>query len=291
MLPALLAEAVPAAPLSLGEAALFGAVQGLTEFLPVSSSGHLALLGHWLKMGGERWLFLTVWVHGATLAAVMGYYWRDMAGFLGLLFPPARRWGWNNNHNRDNGEPAPLEGWPLAGRLILATLPATLAVVLGAEDAVESLSEQPRIVGALLMVTGLIVLATLGRWREKSPIGWGRAFLIGCAQMLALAPGISRSGTTIVAGLMLGVPRREAARFSFLMSMPAIGGGLLLEVLKGVPSELSMTVLLASGLAAFGSGLLAIWLVMRFIERGFFWVFGGYCLLMGGCAWALMPSL
>jgi len=258
---------------------ILGAIQGLTEFLPVSSSGHL-VLGQAL-LGGEKVeapLFFTVWVHVGTLFAVLLFYRRDVAALMRLVFSPA---SW-----RDPGPPQLDDGTPTTGRpmiiaLILGTLPA---VVLGLlfKDRLEELFGSPRAASGMLLFTAAVLLLSLIDRGGKSSITPTRALIIGLAQALALPPGISRSGMTIVAGMLLGLPRGEAVRFSFLMSLPTIGGAILLMLVKRPDlTGMGPGVLIVSGVASFGLGLLAILLVKRFVEAGKFHIFSPYCAALG----------
>jgi undecaprenyl-diphosphatase len=258
---------------------ILGSVQGLTEFLPVSSSGHL-VLGQAL-LGGDKVeapLFFTVWVHIGTLFAVLLFYRRDVAALLRLVFSPA---SW-----RDPGPPLLDDGQPTGGRaliiaLILGTLPA---VVLGLlfKDRLEELFGSPRGASAMLLFTAAVLLLSLLDRGGKASITPGRAILIGLAQALALPPGISRSGMTIVAGMLLGLPRAEAVRFSFLMSLPTIGGAIVLMLAKRPDlTGMGPDVLAVSGAASFVLGLVAILLVKRFVEAGKFHVFSPYCAALG----------
>src|SRR5690606_661949 len=157
-----------------------------------------------------------------------------------LIVPPLRRLA--ERASAEDGasagaaEPAPMN-WAYAWALILGTLPAVAAARLGAKGAMEEAMQSPRLVSGLLAATGAVGFASLAPHRQtRAAVTLPMALLIGCAQALAIAPGISRSGMTIVAGLLLGLRREEAVRFSFLLSGPAILGGLVLELREGVPA-------------------------------------------------------
>lgn len=196
-------------------------LQGLTEFLPVSSSGHLVLAR---ALAGDpalgQSLTVEVALHVGTLGAVLVYFRRELGGLLrGILRPGAA--------------PPPLAGAErrLVAYLLLATVPAGLAgVFLG--DLVEEAFSRPALAGAMLLVTAAALWITRllaeGRLTE-SGLGPLRALLIGVAQSLALLPGLSRSGATLVTGLALGLEREAAFRFSFLLSIPAVSGAALLQ--------------------------------------------------------------
>ncbi|MFO7652881.1 MAG: undecaprenyl-diphosphate phosphatase [Candidatus Krumholzibacteriia bacterium] len=251
----------------LVEVLALAAVQGLTEFLPVSSSGHLVLMQHFIGASPGD-LFFDVVLHCGTLGSVLVVYRREVGRLLRL--------------------DAAARGYLFA--LALGTVPAGL-VGVGLQATVERLFVSPATAGAGLLITAGLLLSTL---RARAPeasrgIAWqprppslSRALLIGCAQALAICPGISRSGATITAALWLGLPRDEAARFSFLLSVPAIGGALVLHLL-GPQQELRTDVagLVMSAVVAFAVGLLAIrWTALAVVQHHF-WKFGPYCAALG----------
>lgn len=260
------------------EAIVLAIMQGLTEFLPVSSSGHLAL-GHWLfGLGGDESelpLEFVVLVHLGTLAAVLVYYRRDLGEMLRDLFAPGcaaaegERRGW---------------GRRLLLLLIVATLPAGLGIVL--DDVVERLLNTPWAVGCALLVTGaaLLVGERMGR-RTKAPGDTTAldALLVGVAQLFAIIPGISRSGSTIAAGLAVGFQREWAARFAFLMSIPAILAGSLVEagdlIEQGAGDALGLYLL--CGAIAAVTGYAAIRLVIGAVQSGNLRWFAAWCFLVG----------
>jgi undecaprenyl-diphosphatase len=235
------------------EALVLGIIQGLTEFFPVSSSGHLLMLQEMLGVREEGILF-EITVHVATLASVLIFYRRRVAS---LVVGALRR------------KPADLQ---YGAKLGLATVPAVLAV-LAAGDWFDAQFESPRVAGISLIVTGCILWttrATIRSARAEEP-SWKAAFLIGCAQVLAILPGISRSGTTVAAALALGVAPVAAAEFSFLMSVIAVAAAAvhaLPELTSVSPDRLAP--LLAGGVAALVAGIAAIWLFVRLLRtRGF----------------------
>ena len=261
------------------EAILLGLVQGATEFLPVSSSGHL-VAGQTVLGIGVPGVVFEVAVHIATLVSVLLVYRGRVAQLAGGAF-------------RLRGE-----SWRYVGLLAVATAPAAFVGVLFG-DAVESLFEHPAVVGVALIVTGAILWssrAALGRatgsgrrireagGREAGDgLGIREAALIGVAQAFALIPGISRSGMTVVAGLWLGVKAEEAAEFSFLMSVPAILGAAILqlpELRDGSTASLT-TPLLLGGIAAATTGVLAIRIFVALLRRGSFHHFATYLWTVG----------
>jgi len=249
------------------EAALFGLTQGLTEFLPVSSKGHLTLVGHALGWDVEAITFEAIWVHAATLLAVMVYYRQDLWNMLlGVIS--------REEAPRDPSAPSPRA---MIAYILIGTIPATLGALL-IKDSIEAIFSYPRLTCGMLYVTGtLAIISLLERRSPPVPMNWWRAFCVGCAQACALLPGVSRSGTTIVSGLMLGIGREQAVRFSFLLSMPAIGGAVLLELRHGIPDHLHASTLFWSGLTAFTSGLVAVHAVRWLANHGKLWIFAPYC--------------
>jgi undecaprenyl-diphosphatase len=260
------------------EAITLAIIQGLTEFLPVSSSGHLAL-AHWLfgvgGEGAELPLEFVVLVHLGTLVAVVVYYRHDLAEILRDLFAPRR--------TAPEGEQC---GWGrrLLLLLVVATLPAGLGIVL--DDMVEQLLNMPWAVGCALLVTGVALLVgeRIGK-RTKTPGDTTPldALLVGVAQLVAITPGISRSGSTIAAGLAVGFEREWATRFAFLMSIPAILAGSLFEVgaLLEQGSGGALGLYLLCGAIAAVTGYGAIRLVIGAVQSGNLRWFAAWCFLVG----------
>ena len=247
------------------EALVLGVVQGATEFLPVSSSGHL-VLGQALMDLEIPGVVFEVAVHVATLVSVLFVYRRK----AGELITGALR-----------GE---REAWRYLGFLVAATIPAAAVGILF-EDRVEALFERPPVVGGAFLVTGALLWssrAALRRDPDRSP-GLAAALLIGAAQALALIPGISRSGTTVVAGLWLGIEAEEAAEFSFLMAVPAIAGAAVLQVPRVVESGMGVGTgpLLWGSVAAALTGMLAIWTFVGMLRRKAFHWFAPYVWALG----------
>lgn len=261
----------PERPVDFFQAAFLGLVQGLTEFLPVSSSGHLVLIQAWLGIDDEGVLF-EVAVHVATLVSVLVFYRRRVLALAaGIL----------------RGRSA---DWRYAGKLAVATVPA-VALVLVAGDFLEAQFESPRSAALGLLVTGAILWTTrrtLPRARAEEP-SWAAAFWIGCAQALAIFPGISRSGSTVAAALALGVAPVAAAEFSFLMSIIVISGAaarMLLQV-DAVPAG-EGPVLVVGGGVALVAGLAALALFVRLLRSGSFYRFAWYVWPVGVAALFLL---
>jgi undecaprenyl-diphosphatase len=202
--------------LELIEAVILGVVQGLTEFLPVSSSGHLLLGQYFLGLNQDRFgLSFDVALHMGTLVAVVSYFWRDLIRMALAFF---RSFGHRDLANDPDQR--------LAYLVIASTIPAALIGFLF-EGFFESTVRSPWVVVFNFVLVGILFLvaeAVGSHRRLASKLGFGEAFGIGLAQATALVPGVSRSGATITLGLFLGLRREEAARFSFLMSIPIIAG-------------------------------------------------------------------
>lgn len=245
-------------------AALLAVVQGLTEFLPVSSSGHLVLAQTWLGFDPEAAVAFDLALHLGTLVPVLLFYRQDLV----TLTRETLRGG---------------EGRRFVGYVVLASVP-TAAIGLGLEDQFKALFHDPRAVGMALLVTSALLLASrFGEGRQSRSLGVALALVLGTVQGLAITPGISRSGSTIAVALMLGLRREEAARFSFLMSVPAIGGAALLELGDLPPGLPWGQMALGFGVAAV-TGYLALWALVRLVIRGRFWVFAPYVAAVGALA-------
>lgn len=262
------------------EALILGLLQGATEFLPVSSSGHLVLAEALMKIENAGVGF-EILVHVATLLAVVICLKRDVAGLIAGFFTGLRH-GFRSRGGRRT------ENERMAIAVILGTVPAVLASLLIGSTLEETFG-RPDLTGGFLMITGATLLLTRFAGREDRPLSPGIGLLIGAAQAVALFPGISRSGTTIAAAIFLGVPRDKAVRFSFMLAIPAIGGGFLYTLVSS-PGEVLEFAALPSAVAftaAFASGCLAVLLLLRAVKRGRFEFFGIYCLVAGAIALAI----
>ncbi len=246
-----------------------GLIQGLTEFLPISSSGHLVVGSKLFSVGTtEQPLLLEVLLHVGTLVPVIVLYFGDIVEILRSLTrvfsaPPARLW------QEDRG-------FRLAACVVIGTIPTGLAGVL-LKDFFEQAFGSLTAVGVTFLITGAILMSTrLRRLSADVPeddshltLTAGRALVVGVAQAFAITPGISRSGTTITAGLHLGIERAMAARFSFLLSIPAITGAVVLHLRKASAASGSDLGLYAAGAAvAAVSGYLALRWLVRLVRRG-----------------------
>jgi undecaprenyl-diphosphatase len=259
------------------QALVIGIVQGLTEFLPISSSGHLILVPYLLGWTDPflNSLAFSVMLHMGTLVALLVYFWHDWARLVPAGLAALR-------DRSFQGDPDRRMAW-----LIAATLPP--AVVLGVllNDFFEEKVRQPLLVAAMLVVGAAILWLADRAGRKSEPIerlGFRGAFGIGCAQALALVPGISRSGISISAGLGLGLTREAATRFSFLMATPVIAGAGLFELKKLVSGQVASDVnagAIAIGfLAAVVAGFAAIHVLLRFVRGHPMTVFVVYRILL-----------
>jgi undecaprenyl-diphosphatase len=259
--------------MDLLQAIVLGLVQGVTEFAPVSSSGHLVLVPWLLGWPAPGLVFGTV-VHWGTLLAVVCYFWRDWWALIMAWLRGFARWEWHEPKAR------------LMWLLILGSVPAAVIGYLF-EDFFERLFAEPGWVGFFLLVTAtlLTVSERLGqRNRSIHDLRWADALVIGLGQAAAIAPGISRSGATIAAGLFRGVERAAAARFSFLLATPIIfGAGLfqLLDLFRAPDPMAQLPVLVAGFTAAAVSGYFCIWFLLRYLQRGRLYPFALYCTWVG----------
>jgi len=249
------------------EGVLLGVLQGLTEFLPVSSSGHLVIAQSLIPGFRQPGVLFDVLLHAGTLLAVLVYFRRDVLALLQSLAP-----GGEAGHRR------------LALLILAGTVPTGLIGVLF-KNPLEALFHAPRAAAAMLLVTGVLlwVSEALGRPRDGlDRLGYRRALAVGTVQGLAIVPGISRSGSTIAAGTLLGVRGEEAARFSFLLSVPAILGAVVLQLPELSAVEIGASLTYGAGVAAaFGAGLWAIRFLMGAIRKGRFRWFAVYCWVLG----------
>lgn len=248
----------------LFNAILLGLIQGLTEFLPVSSSGHLVLAQTLLPGFDAPPAAFDALLHGGTMMAVVAYFYRDILKIISDLKRPAEG------------------GFRMPALLIVGSIPIGVLGVFYL-DAIESLFTSPKIASIGLLITaGLLTVALrFGKGNKQlNEMIMKNALLIGCFQALAIVPGISRSGATISIALVLGFAGTEAARFSFLLSLPAIAGAMILEagVLFGAEDLL---IYLAGALAAAISGWFSIAVLMRFLQHRRLLPFILYCLALG----------
>ena len=260
----------------LGGAMFLGITQGLTEFLPVSSSGHLVLFQQFVDVGNNEILFDLV-LHVGTLIPILWFY-RDWIGKL--LWDPF------------TGEQPFFErtGVRWIGFLIAASIP-TAIIGLAFKDVFEVLFSNTATLVVSFTLTACLLLLTnrMDRSERGQELNWTIAVILGIVQGLAITPGISRSGATIAVALMLGLERESAARFSFLMSVPAITGGLLLQLRDAQFESLDWSQMAVGGLASMVSGYFALVLLVQLVKSGRLSAFAWY--LFGAAALALGLTL
>ena len=262
-----------------------GLVQGVAEFLPISSSGHLALFQYFFGLNSEESLFFNVLLHLGTLIAIFVYYWRDIVALcrefvhlVACLFSREKR--------------RQMKRLPPNGRLILMIVVATLPlfVILPIKDKVEGLYTNTIFVGVALIVTGCILFFSDRMARGKKTAKSATmldALLVGVGQAIAVVPGLSRSGTTISAGMMRGFSRKFAVRFSLLLSIPAVLGANILSIGEAVSAGIDASLLpayIAGTVVAAVSGYFAIRLVNLLADKGKFGNFAYYCWGIGAAA-------
>ena len=267
--------------MSLLTSILLGLIQGVAEFLPISSSGHLAIAENLLHMSGASEIpgFFDVLLHLGTLVAVFVAYWEEIRDMIVEFFQGARDLARHTT-------PTPV---PPARRMILLLIVGTLPLfaVLPVKDWVEGLSSNMYFVGGALVVTGFLLFASdrvkNGRKTEKNAT-LVDVLLVGVAQAIATCPGISRSGTTITAGCFVGFDRKFAVRYSFLMSIPAILGANILSIKDAVDAGIiwaDVPVYLVGVAVAAVVGYLCIRLLKMVAEKGKFGFFAYYCWAAG----------
>jgi undecaprenyl-diphosphatase len=258
----------------LYQAVVLAIVQGLTEFLPISSTAHLTLLP-WLLGWKDPGLTYDVALHVGTLIAVLAYFWRP---WLDMFSAASRIGRFQNPHS--------LEDRRLFWFLVLGTIPGALAGWLF-ETAAENTLRRPALIAAALIVVGLLLWAGDRAQTRKirlDQVSLGDAILVGLAQAVAVIPGVSRSGATMTAALFRGVNRETSARFSFLLSTPIIGGAALkkgVELLHlGVPPEMRLPFLVGILVAGVSGYAVIAWLI-RYLERRTFEIFVVYRVALG----------
>ena len=263
--------------MTIWQAIVMGIIQGLTEFLPISSSGHLVIIPHLLgwRFGEQQTFVFDVLVQWGTLLAVIVYYWSDLlrivTGFVQALLS-----------GKPFGNPDARLGW----YLILATIPAVLIGLLF-KDSVEAAFSSVRATGGFLLVTAaiLVIAEVVGRrQRSFAEIGWKDALWIGTAQVVSLLPGVSRSGSTMAGAMARNLDRPAAARFSFLMSVPVMlgAGTLALADLASMPDVAAfIPPLLVGFVTAFICGYITIRWLITYLTRHSLYGFAIYCAFVG----------
>jgi len=252
------------------EALILGIVQGLTEYLPVSSSGHLAIASNFFGINGEDSLMFTVAVHVATVLSTLVMLWKEIDWILKGLFKFEM-----------NAETK------YALNILVSMIPVGIVGLFFKDKVEEAFGSGLLVVGVMLLVTAvLLIFSYYARPRQKERLSLRDAFVIGLAQACAVMPGLSRSGSTIATGLMLGNKKEMLAQFSFLMVIPPILGEALLDILKAVKGEdvmggVGMLPLCVGFMAAFISGCFACKLMINIVKKGKLVYFGIYCAIVG----------
>lgn len=254
------------------QALWLGIIQGLTEYLPVSSSGHLTIASHLFGIEGEENLAFTVAVHVATVLSTLVILWKEIAWIFRGLF----RFQYNDETR-------------YVANIVVSMIPVGIVGVFFKDKVEEVFGSGLVIVGAMLIVTALLLtFSYYAKPRAKENISIKDAFIIGLAQAVAVLPGLSRSGSTIATGLLLGNNKARLAQFSFLMVIPPILGEALLDTMKmvkhgtaAVMGDISLGVLAVGFIAAFVSGCVACKWMINIVKRGKLVYFAIYCAIVG----------
>lgn len=264
------------------DAIILGIIQGLTEFLPISSTGHLTLAGKFLNLisdhNPEKWTAFMAVIQMGTLLAVLIYFRNDLINIISEFLKE----NWFDRVKFPQQSINSKMGW----YLIIATLPVAI-IGLSFKDVIEGvLTKNLYVISGSLIVLAIIlaIAERIGKFnRDMSNLKWYDAFIVGIAQAFALIPGSSRSGTTITAGLFLGFSRETAARFSFLMSIPAVAASGLLEFYESMKfiNHDGLILLIVSTLVSAIFGYLSIEFLLRYLKKNSTWVFIMYRIIMG----------
>lgn len=250
-------------------ALILGIIQGLTEYLPISSSGHLVIFSTILGIEGEENLTFTIVVHAATVLSTVVVLWKDIAKILSGLF----KFSWN-------------EETEYFSKILLSMIPVGIVGLLFKDQVEAIFGSGLLIVGCMLLVTAvLLMFSYYARPRVKKKITFKDAIIIGLAQACAVMPGLSRSGATISTGLLLGIKKESIAKFSFLMVIIPILGETFLDLLKGgfspATSGISALSLIVGFVAAFVSGAIACKWMLNIVKKGKLIYFAYYCIVVG----------
>ncbi|MBF0671006.1 MAG: undecaprenyl-diphosphate phosphatase [Salinibacterium sp.] len=276
--------------MSFIEAIILGLVQGLTEFLPISSSAHLRIVGEILPSATDPGATFTAITQIGTEAAVIIYFWKDITRIIGRWFRH-----WRASENIPKNDPDVRLGW----LVIIGTVPIVL-VGFFAQEYIRSVFRSLWLVAIVLIVFGLLLWAADWwgrRTREMREMTYRDGILVGLAQMLALVPGVSRSGATTSAGLALGYTRPAAARFAFLLAIPAVFGSGFYELYHGLSCDPAVETCievygpletLVATIVAFGVGWAVIAFLMAYISKRSFLPFVIYRLALGGVLLVLL---
>lgn len=259
------------------ETTILAVLQGIAEFIPISSSGHL-VLGKALLGVKEPGIRLDIFLHVGTLFAIAAFYWRVIWKIVRGAFTTG------------DAESLPLrQSWSYIAKIVVSAIPAGVIGVLF-KDQLEEFFSSPHAVGAALLFTGIVLLATKVLPKGERDVSFLGAIVMGVAQAVAILPGVSRSGMTLAAARASKIEAAKSAEFSFLMSAPPIAGAALLEVLKAMkescpncPStETAWPLVIYGGVLAAVVGYFSLAFLLKALKSDRFWMFGPYCLLAGG---------
>lgn len=261
------------------EALILGIVQGLTEFLPVSSSGHLTILSTLFGLSGEENLTMTVTVHIATVLSTLVILWKEVVWIFKDLFS---RQSWKSYTGLNDGT-------KYAINILISMIPVGIVGFFFKDKVEEIFGSGLLIVGIMLLVTALLLtFSYFAKPRQRDRITGWNALVIGIGQAVAVLPGLSRSGTTIATGLMLGNRKESLAQFSFLMVIPPVLGEALLDVkdimevgFSNAMNGISITAILVGFFTAFITGCLACKLMINIVKKGKLVWFAIYCAIVG----------
>ncbi len=262
--------------MSILEAVVLGFVQGFTEFLPVSSSGHLVLAQHLMQIQKPEVFTFDIFVHFGTLLSIVLVFWKDIREILKSLWASLSRFEVRKPYRDD-------EPFRLGIILLVGTIPAALVGLLFRYQIREAFTD-PKLVSMNLVITGLILFLTrLSRPVEGKKLGMFGAAVVGLGQALAILPGISRTGTTMSTAMYLGITPMKAARLSFLLAVPVIGGAAIVETKFFLQEGMTVGVfpIVAGTIVSAITGYIAIKMLLRITEKGEFSLFSFYCLAVG----------
>ena len=249
------------------EAVILGIVQGLTEFLPVSSSGHIEIAKELLSVSEqEQNLLMTIVLHAATALSTIIIFRKDITTIIAGLF----QLKWN-------------EEAQFSVKIILSMIPAAIVGLFFEEEIKSLFGGQIVLVGSMLLLTGLLLFLADKAKKTNKKVSILNSILIGIAQAIAILPGISRSGATICTSVLLGVDREKAARFSFLMVVPLILGKMAKDMLSGnlITESTTILPLIFGFIAAFITGLVACKWMIRLVKKSQLKYFAYYCFAVG----------
>ena len=261
------------------EALILGIIQGLTEFLPVSSSGHLTIMSNLFGLEGESNLTMIVVLHVATVLSTLFILWKEVVWIFKDLFS---RQSWKSYSGLNDGT-------KYAINILISMIPVGIVGFLFKDTVEEIFGSGLLIVGIMLLVTAsLLAFSYFAKPRQRENISGWHAFIIGIGQALAVMPGLSRSGTTIATGLLLGNKKEKIAQFSFLMVIPPVLGEALLDVMNifqngfgTAMNGISPVALIVGFIAAFITGAMACKWMINVVKKGKLIWFAVYCLIVG----------